>query len=41
MNLHQLVSIVFVVGLALLPSVIAAWINGSGKSEPEQEFDYR
>jgi hypothetical protein len=41
MNLHQLASIVFVVGLVLLPSVIAAWINGSERSKPEEEFDYR
>jgi hypothetical protein len=41
MNLHQLASIVFVVGLALLPSIIAAYISGPRDWEPEHEIDYR
>ena len=41
MNLTQLASIVFVVGVALLPSFIAAYISGPHDWEPEHEIDFR
>lgn len=41
MNLTQLASIVLIVGLVVLPSIIAAWINGSEAPELEPEYDYR
>jgi hypothetical protein len=40
MNLIQFAQITLIVGLVLLPTVIAALINGSEKSEAEPEFDY-
>ena len=41
MNLTQLASIVFIVGLVLLPQVVALFYNGTRDEEPEHEFDYR
>lgn len=40
MSLIQFAQITFVVGLALLPVVIAALINGMEKSEAEPDFEY-
>lgn len=40
MNLIQFAQISFVVGLALLPVIIAALINGMEKSEAEPDFEY-
>ena len=39
MTLTQLVSIVFIVGLAVLPSILAAWAEHAQKTESE-EYDY-
>lgn len=42
MSLTHVASIALIVGLVLLPSVIAAFhINGPQESEPEFEYDYR
>lgn len=41
MNLTQLASLVFIVGLALLPSIIAAYVSGPKDWNPEFENDYR
>lgn len=40
MSLIQFAQITLVVGLALLPVIIAALINGMEKSEAEPEFEY-
>jgi hypothetical protein len=40
MNLIQFAEISLIVALVLLPTVVAALINGSEKSEAEPEFDY-
>ena len=41
MNFANLASIIVVLGMALLPTVIAAWVSNSEDSEPEYEHDYR
>jgi hypothetical protein len=41
MNLTQMVSIAVVVGLVMLPSIIALYINGPQEPEAEPEYDYR
>ena len=41
MNFTNLASIVLVLSLALLPTVIAAFVNGPRDVEPEHEYDYR
>ena len=41
MNLSQFASIAVIVGLVLLPSVIALLIDGPKDSESEFEHDYR
>jgi len=41
MNLSQLASIVLVVGLALMPTIIASLISGPRDWESEEEYDYR
>ena len=41
MNLSQFASTVLVVGLALMPTIIASLISGPRESEPEHEYDYR
>jgi len=40
MNLIQFAQVGLIVGLVLLPTVIAALINGAEKSEAEPEFEY-
>lgn len=40
MSVIQLTQISLVIGLVLLPTILAALINGSEKSEAEPEFDY-
>ena len=40
MSLIQFAQVSFVVGLALLPVIVAALINGMEKSEAEPEFEY-
>jgi hypothetical protein len=41
MNLTQVASVAFIVGLVLLPSIIAVYINGPQEPEAEPEYDYR
>ena len=41
MNLSQFASTVLVVGLALMPTIIASLISGPSEMEPEHEYDYR
>lgn len=41
MNLSQLASTILVVGLALLPTIVASLISGPRDWEPEEEYDYR
>lgn len=41
MNLSQFSLTVLVVGLALLPTIIASLISGPRDMEPEHEYDYR
>lgn len=41
MSLTHLASVALIIGLVLLPSIIAAYINGSQESEAEFEYDYR
>ena len=41
MNLSQFASTALVVGLALLPTIIASFISGPRDWEPEHEYDYR
>ena len=41
MNLFQLALSALMVGLALLPMIVTAWINRSEVSESEPEYDYR
>ena len=40
MSFIQFLQVSFVVGLALLPVIVAALINGVEKSEAEPEFEY-
>lgn len=40
MSLTQFAQVVLLVGLVLLPTVVAALINGAEKSEAEPEFEY-
>ncbi len=41
MNLSQFALTVLVVGLALVPTIIASMISGPRDWEPEHEYDYR
>lgn len=41
MNFANLAAIIVVLGMALLPTIIAAFVAGSRDSEPEHEYDYR
>ncbi len=43
MNFANLASIIVILGMALLPTVIAAYVSGSRErdSEPEHGYDYR
>lgn len=41
MSLSQLASTVLVVGIALLPTIIASLVTGPRDWEPEEEYDYR
>jgi len=41
MNLYSLALTVLMVGLALMPLMITAWINRSEVSESEPDYDYR
>ena len=41
MNSSQLASTVLIVGLALLPTIIASLISGPRDWEPEEQYDYR
>lgn len=41
MNLSQFASTLLIVGLALLPTIIASLISGPRDWEPEHEYDYR
>jgi len=41
MNLYQFALSALMVGLALLPLAVSAWINRSETSESEPEYDYR
>ena len=41
MSLTHFASVALIIGLVLLPSVIAAFINGPQESEAEFEYDYR
>ena len=41
MNLHQFALSVLMVGLALLPIAVTAWVNRSETFESEPEYDYR
>jgi hypothetical protein len=41
MNLHSFALSVLMVGLALLPLAVTAWINRSEVSESEPDYDYR
>lgn len=41
MNLSQLASTILVVGLALLPTIVASLISSPRDWEPEEEYDYR
>jgi hypothetical protein len=41
MNLYQFALSALMVGLALLPLMVTAWINRSEITETEPEYDYR
>lgn len=41
MNFARLVFVIFVVGLALVPSLITSYIHRTDEVEPEFEHDYR
>lgn len=41
MNFSNLASIIVVLGMALLPTLVAAYVGSTRKSEPEHEYDYR
>lgn len=41
MNFANLAAIIGVLGMALLPTVIAALVSGPRDWTPEEEYDYR
>ena len=41
MNFSQLASTILVVGIALLPTIVASLISGPRDWEPEEKYDYR
>ncbi len=41
MNFSNLAAIIVVLGMALLPTVIAAYVSSTRDAEPEHEYDYR